>query len=367
MSPQLNNMFYGFFPHSWGQHMRGGGYRPLVFLEHGLRLGIFMAVAVLATIGYFRSREGGNRASVMLAALWLFGTLILCKSAGALIIASLIAPVILLLGAPSADPFRGGFCRDSAVLSDDARLGTGPDGDLRSGLSSVVSSGRMASLEFASATRMRCSSAPTSGRFSAGAAGAATCSTTRRPRHLGHRGTWVIVLRQRRLGGVSRHVRPADAAGHAACGATAGRPDPRLVGSGAGAGREPRRPRAEFGADTDHLDDGGSRRRPARARPCHGQGTRRDRTAAAAGLALPAELPRGPAAAQTRHLAPINGRGSRPPPGGVAADMNDVRLPAFRRRRDHRQLRHCGACCDCGGKRAFPQSRRPQHRGASRR
>ena len=31
MSPQLNRMIYGFFPHSWLQHIRGGGYRPLVF------------------------------------------------------------------------------------------------------------------------------------------------------------------------------------------------------------------------------------------------------------------------------------------------------------------------------------------------
>jgi len=29
MSPQLNSIVYGFFPHSWVQHIRGGGYRPL--------------------------------------------------------------------------------------------------------------------------------------------------------------------------------------------------------------------------------------------------------------------------------------------------------------------------------------------------
>lgn len=41
MSPQLNIWLYGFFAHSWDQHVRAGGYRPILFLEHGLRVGIF--------------------------------------------------------------------------------------------------------------------------------------------------------------------------------------------------------------------------------------------------------------------------------------------------------------------------------------
>ena len=54
MSPQLNNMVYGFFPHSWRQHIRGNGFRPLVFLEHGLFLGIFLSTTVLAAFGLAR-------------------------------------------------------------------------------------------------------------------------------------------------------------------------------------------------------------------------------------------------------------------------------------------------------------------------
>jgi len=38
MSPQLNSIVYGFFPHSFLQHIRKGGFRPLVFLNHGLWL-----------------------------------------------------------------------------------------------------------------------------------------------------------------------------------------------------------------------------------------------------------------------------------------------------------------------------------------
>ncbi|MBV5327317.1 MAG: hypothetical protein JZU65_06720, partial [Chlorobium sp.] len=43
MSPQLNNMLYGFFPHSWVQHLRYGGFRPIVFMQHGLMVALWMA------------------------------------------------------------------------------------------------------------------------------------------------------------------------------------------------------------------------------------------------------------------------------------------------------------------------------------
>ena len=36
MSPQLHTWIYGYFPHSFVQQMREGGFRPVVFLGHGL-------------------------------------------------------------------------------------------------------------------------------------------------------------------------------------------------------------------------------------------------------------------------------------------------------------------------------------------
>lgn len=97
MSPQLNNWVYGFFPHSWLQHLRGDGYRPLVFMHHGLYLSIFMVAAVLATFGLARLHTGLARARFMAAGLMLFGVLVLCKSLGALLIASLLVPFLLFL------------------------------------------------------------------------------------------------------------------------------------------------------------------------------------------------------------------------------------------------------------------------------
>lgn len=96
MSPQLNVMVYGFFPHQWMQHVRGGGYRPLVFLRHGLWLAIFMAGAVLAALGMMRLSSGRQRTLCMLAAAWLFATLFLSHSLGAFVIAVLASAVLLL-------------------------------------------------------------------------------------------------------------------------------------------------------------------------------------------------------------------------------------------------------------------------------
>ena len=47
MSPQLHATIYGFAQHSFDQHIRMDGYRPLVFMEHGLMVGLWMAVATL--------------------------------------------------------------------------------------------------------------------------------------------------------------------------------------------------------------------------------------------------------------------------------------------------------------------------------
>lgn len=97
MSPQLNMMVYGFFPHSWQQHVRDGGYRPLVFLQHGLWLGILICVTVLAALGYLRASRSPRRILYLGAAAWLFLLLIAAKSLGAVAIAFLLAPAILFL------------------------------------------------------------------------------------------------------------------------------------------------------------------------------------------------------------------------------------------------------------------------------
>lgn len=46
MSPQLHNIVYGFFPHSWLQQIRDGGYRAIVFMGHGLLVAMFLAIGL---------------------------------------------------------------------------------------------------------------------------------------------------------------------------------------------------------------------------------------------------------------------------------------------------------------------------------
>lgn len=45
MSPQLHNWIYGYHQHSILQAMRGGGWRPMVFMEHGLMVAMWMVSA----------------------------------------------------------------------------------------------------------------------------------------------------------------------------------------------------------------------------------------------------------------------------------------------------------------------------------
>jgi hypothetical protein len=98
MSPQLNKWLYGFYSHSFGQHVRDGGYRPMIFLKHGLRVGIFMSMTVLAALILYRMREGAKPGRWLIYAVWLFVILFLSKTLGAFLITLLLLPAALLFG-----------------------------------------------------------------------------------------------------------------------------------------------------------------------------------------------------------------------------------------------------------------------------
>ncbi|MBO9436752.1 hypothetical protein J7394_21295 [Ruegeria sp. R13_0] len=100
MSPQLNVKIYGFFPHDFLQHMRAGGFRPVVFLHHGLWVGIFFAMAILAAAALTRCKDRiSKRGLWRIATFWLLGVLFLCKSVGAFVIALALLPAALFLRA----------------------------------------------------------------------------------------------------------------------------------------------------------------------------------------------------------------------------------------------------------------------------
>jgi hypothetical protein len=99
LSPQINIWVYGFFPHSWLQHVRGG-FRPVVFLQHGLWLGIFLAMATLAACALWRQAIADRLAprKWLWTALWLGFVLVLSRNLGATFLTLLIAPVIVFAG-----------------------------------------------------------------------------------------------------------------------------------------------------------------------------------------------------------------------------------------------------------------------------
>ncbi len=85
MSPQLNNIIYDFFPHSWGQHFRYGGWRPIVFMQHGLMVALWMSLTTVTAFWLWRSKKVVSMVYIPIGIVFvlLFVTTILCKSKGA--------------------------------------------------------------------------------------------------------------------------------------------------------------------------------------------------------------------------------------------------------------------------------------------
>lgn len=88
MSPQLHHMVYGFHQHVFAQTKRFGGYRPTVFLQHGLAVGMWMTAATAVALwlwlgGRVRQWQGIAMSWIALA---LAVTTFLCKSLGSLMI-----------------------------------------------------------------------------------------------------------------------------------------------------------------------------------------------------------------------------------------------------------------------------------------
>ena len=98
MSPQLHRWVYGYFPNdSFAQQIRGSGFRPVVFFNHGLALATFVAIALLATLVVLRMRGRIFGQAPGLIAAYLGGLLLLCKSLGPVMYTVLFAPVIMFL------------------------------------------------------------------------------------------------------------------------------------------------------------------------------------------------------------------------------------------------------------------------------
>ena len=88
MSPQLHHLVYGFHQHSFAQTMRGGGWRPMVFMQHGLAVAFFMWGSGIVAWVAWRSRELQRVFGIPIqyAAWTLVLMALFCRSTGASVI-----------------------------------------------------------------------------------------------------------------------------------------------------------------------------------------------------------------------------------------------------------------------------------------
>jgi hypothetical protein len=109
MSPQLHTWLYGFHQHFFNQSIRFGGWRPTVFMSHGIMVGLWMAMASLS--GIWLWMNGVLRTLFRIPLAWFLAplllTTVLCKALGGL--------VLLLVGLGVLMSMRWGWPRTAIV------------------------------------------------------------------------------------------------------------------------------------------------------------------------------------------------------------------------------------------------------------
>jgi len=94
LSPQLHRWIYGFAQQSFAETKRGGGYRPAVFMAHGLALALFVSASAFGAWALARRKYRVTKAaSPTVVALWCSTLLALLHSTGALIYGIVGIPV----------------------------------------------------------------------------------------------------------------------------------------------------------------------------------------------------------------------------------------------------------------------------------
>lgn len=96
LSPQMNVWVYGFFQHDFFQTIRAGGYRPVVFLPHGLWVAMFALMSLAAAAVFLRLGPAEARPKQLVVFLYLALMLVICKSLGVMVYALAMLPLILL-------------------------------------------------------------------------------------------------------------------------------------------------------------------------------------------------------------------------------------------------------------------------------
>jgi hypothetical protein len=95
MSPQSHRMLYGYHPASFEMTIRGGGYRPTIFMITGLGVAMFFLSAVIAAFARWKAKQ-----TKWYVPPYLTGVLVLCKSTGAIVYVLVLVPLLTIIKKP---------------------------------------------------------------------------------------------------------------------------------------------------------------------------------------------------------------------------------------------------------------------------
>jgi len=93
-SPQWHNWIYGYAQHHFSQTIRWGGYRPMIFMSHGLAVARFFLVGVCCLVILRRYRRALLGLPIRFLAWTQFLVLVACKSTGAIAFALAGLPLL---------------------------------------------------------------------------------------------------------------------------------------------------------------------------------------------------------------------------------------------------------------------------------
>ena len=135
MSPQLHRIVYGYHGAPFGQQIRYGGFRPTVFMRHGLSVGMWMMSATL--IGLWLWQSGVLKRLWNIPMSWLISglsvTLVLIKSTGAYIY--FIYGIAILF---TAKKLKTGILLIFLIISLSCYLLAGATGNFSGGMSDQI-------------------------------------------------------------------------------------------------------------------------------------------------------------------------------------------------------------------------------------
>jgi hypothetical protein len=94
LSPQMHIWVYGFFQHSFEQAMREGGFRPFIFLQHGLWVALYFVFGLLSAVAVARVTPAADRWKSYMIVGYLLIILVLCKSLASFAYAVVLVPVV---------------------------------------------------------------------------------------------------------------------------------------------------------------------------------------------------------------------------------------------------------------------------------